>query len=168
MGSMIDRVRCWCGEREQGCSALNEPWAMGTGRSRTQAPFGVGFSQHRQQAGSDVALAHYETGPGARQDAAKPGTDWLAALPFVPASSPAARVAGSPQGWGPSGKGNHGFDHRPCDRVPAVEEGLPVWEMASLSLLRGSYPPNSRLMNLSYDCWGCKEETTPKEASRRA
>src|SRR5882757_2327456 len=130
-----------------------------TGRFRLQAPFGVGFSQHRQRTGSDVALAHYLTIPNPGRMPGF-GADRLAAFRFATGSSAAARVAGPPQGWGPSGKGNHGFDHRPRDRV-RLEEGLPVWEMASLSLLRRRQRPNSGLMNLSYDCWGCKEETIP-------
>src|SRR5882757_11293087 len=127
-----------------------------TGRFRLQAPFGVGFSQHRQRTGSDVALAHYLTIPNPGRMPGF-GADRLAAFRFATWSSAAARVAGSPQGWGPSGKGNHGFDHRPRDRVQILR-GSPVWEMASLSFLRWSCPPNSGLMNLSYNCGGCKNE----------
>src|SRR3954467_5318252 len=127
--------------------------------ARASGPlWGRGFSQHQQRAGSrDVALAHYETKPNPGRTLGF-GMDWLAALGFATRSSTAARVAGSPQGWGPSGKGNHGFDHRPCDRA-LVMRGSPVWEMASLSFLRGHCPPRHCRKTLSYNRGRCKNET---------
>ena len=120
-----------------------------------QAPFGVAAFR------STISGQGHGRGVGPLPDEPNPGRtlgfgmDRLAALGFATRSGTAARVAGSPQGWGPSGKGNHGFDHRPCDRA-FVMRGSP--DLASLSFLRGQRPPRCWRKTLSYNGGRCKNE----------
>ena len=105
-----------------------------------------------------MALAHQDVKPD-RSRMRRSGTDMLAAFRFATGSSSAAQVAGPPQGWGPSGKGNHGFDHRPCNRVIfEIDSPSGRWRVVLFDGKREN-PPNSLLMNLSHEYGRGKEES---------